>query len=84
MQVARPFGGTAREYELGVRKMRESRQRGGELVADHGRHGIRHDEIEADVFELWIGISRLMERVSGADRQLRARTRAKHLPERHR
>ena len=29
-----------------------------------------HDEIAQDVFEIWIGISRLMARVSGADRRL--------------
>jgi hypothetical protein len=64
--------------------MREPKRRGGESVADHSSHGIRREEIEADAFELWIGISRLMERVSGADRRTDARTRVKHLPERRR
>jgi hypothetical protein len=64
--------------------MRKAKGRGGESVADHGGHGLRPEEIEADVFELWIGISRLMERVRGSDRRSSARTRVKPLPERHR
>ncbi len=64
--------------------MREPKQRGGESVVNHGGHGIRHEEIEADVFELWIGISRLMERVSGADRRTDAGDRGRKRPNRYR
>lgn len=64
--------------------MREPKQRGGESVADHGSHGARQEEIEADVFELWIGISRLMARVSGSDRRSDGASRAKKRLDRHR
>lgn len=64
--------------------MRERKQRGGASVADDRSHGIRHEEIEADVFELWIGISRLMARVNGSDRRSDAGHRGKRRPDRHR
>ncbi len=64
--------------------MRKAKRRSGESVADHGGHGLRPEEIEADVFELWIGISRLMERVRGSDRRSDAAIRAKKRPGRHR
>ena len=64
--------------------MRERKRRGDGSVADHCSHGIRHEEIEADVFELWIGISRLMARVSGPDRRSDARIRIKQPPDRDR
>ncbi|RDV04060.1 hypothetical protein [Undibacter mobilis] len=40
--------------------MRTRKQRSSQAVASDRR---LHDEIEADVFEIWIGVSRLMSRL---------------------
>jgi hypothetical protein len=64
--------------------MRERKQRGGGLAPDDRSLGIRREEIEADIFELWIGISRLMARVNGLDRRADAGHRGKRRPGRHR
>ena len=79
-RLARCMGAGAR----GFVKMREQKQRGGGLAPDDRSLGIRPEEIEADVFELWIGISRLMARVNGSDRRSDAGYRGKRLPRRHR
>jgi hypothetical protein len=68
----------------GFVKMRERKQRGGELAPDDRSLGIRREDIEADIFELWIGISRLMARVNGSDRRTDAGHRGKRRPGRHR
>ncbi|MDI1342799.1 MAG: hypothetical protein PSV22_01690 [Pseudolabrys sp.] len=54
------------------------------MAPDERSLGIRPEEIEADVFELWIGISRLMARVNGSDRRSDAGHRGKRRPVRHR
>jgi hypothetical protein len=52
--------------------MRAQKSKTGAAVTDKLIKGWP-DEIAQDVFELWIGISRLMARMGGADRQLAAR-----------
>ena len=60
--------------------MRESKRKSTRSVADDLIHGIQRQEIEADVFELWLGVSRLMARVTMPDRKLDAGIRGKGRP----
>lgn len=60
--------------------MRERKRKSIRPAADDLIHGIRRQEIEADVFELWIGISRLMTRVNLPDRKSDAGARGKGRP----
>lgn len=55
--------------------MREPKQRSGGLAPEDRSPGVRPEEIETDVFELWIGISRLMARVNGSDAGYRGKRR---------
>ena len=64
--------------------MRERKQSGGGLAPEDRSLGVRPEEIEADVFELWIGISRLMARVNGSDRRSDGGLRGKRRPRQHR
>ncbi|MDO8879133.1 MAG: hypothetical protein Q8M24_19000 [Pseudolabrys sp.] len=49
--------------------MRERKRKSIGPAADDLIHGIRRQEIEGDVFELWIVISRLMAKVVSPDRK---------------
>jgi hypothetical protein len=61
--------------------MRERKQRNGSAGPENCGLTV-HREIQADVFELWIGISRLMARLSGPERRTDAGHRPKRRPDR--
>lgn len=60
----------------GLREMREHRGKSNVSASDRLIQGILREEISGDVFELWIGISRLMARVCGPHWQAETGIRA--------
>lgn len=49
--------------------MRQRSRKSTKPVANDLVDSLRRQEIEADVFELWLGVSRLMARVTMPDRR---------------
>jgi hypothetical protein len=49
---------------MGERKRKSTQPAADDLIV-----GLRRQEIEADAFELWLGISRLLARVTTPDRR---------------
>lgn len=67
LQEPSKFGVSIRRGILG---MREQKRKNRVSAAGDRIKGVRHDEIMGDVFELWIGIARLMARMRGSDQPL--------------
>jgi hypothetical protein len=57
--------------------MRQHTRKGGAPGPEYLIDGILRDEIAADVFELWVGVSRLMARMRRPQRQIEIDIRAR-------
>lgn len=80
--LVRPFAGQPGVQGIRGKNMRQRKRKCTRPAANELIQGICRQEIEADVFELWLGISRLMARVTAPDRKLEAGAGGKRRPDR--